>query len=97
MKGREAHDAQGLPLRRVGLDVNSDAGTPVQETCNPLEVLRDTTSRGHRRGLDADATGRKCEASPGTVLRFKEMDAASYTFSTLDPVSPCGRRNQSTK
>ena len=47
--------------------------------------------------LDADATGRKCEASPGTVLRFKEMDAASYTFSTLDPVSPCGRRTQSTK
>ena len=23
------------------LDVKSDAGTPVQETCNPLEVLRD--------------------------------------------------------
>ena len=56
-----------------------------QETCNPLEVLRDTTLRGHRRGLDADATGRKCEASPGTVLRFKEMDAASHTFSHIGP------------
>ena len=40
------------------------------------ELLWNTTSRGHRRGLDADATGRKCEASPGTVLLFKEMDAA---------------------
>ena len=41
------------------LDVKSDAGTPVQEICNPLEVLRGTTARGHRRGSDADATGRK--------------------------------------
>ena len=39
--------------------LRNDAGTPVQETCNPLEVLRDITSRGHRRGPDADATGRK--------------------------------------
>ena len=29
--------------------------------------------------------GESAEASPGTVLRFKEMDAASHTFSTLDP------------
>ena len=35
--------------------------------------------------------GESAEASPGTVLRFKEMDAASHNFSTLDPVSPCGR------
>ena len=41
------------------LDVKSDAGTPVQEICNPLEVLRGATARGHRRGPDADATGRK--------------------------------------
>ena len=32
--------------------------------------------------------GESAEASPGTVLRFKEMDAASHTFFTL--VSPKG-------
>ena len=48
-----------LILSLFFLDIKSDAGTPVQEICNPLEVLRGPTARGHRRGPDADATWRK--------------------------------------
>ena len=63
------------------LDVKSDAGTPIQKICNPPEVLRGTTARGHRRGPDADATGRKRRGvARDRVATFKEMDAASHTF-----------------
>mmetsp|Transcript_26385 Transcript_26385/g.79535 ORF Transcript_26385/g.79535 Transcript_26385/m.79535 type:complete len:242 (+) Transcript_26385:150-875(+) len=41
--------------------------------------------------------GESAEASPCTALRFSEMEAPSQTFSSLEPVSPCGRRSQSTR
>mmetsp|Transcript_113734 Transcript_113734/g.157394 ORF Transcript_113734/g.157394 Transcript_113734/m.157394 type:complete len:254 (-) Transcript_113734:393-1154(-) len=41
--------------------------------------------------------GDKAEASPCTALRFREIEAISQTFSSLEPVRPCGRRSQSTR
>merc|ERR1712151_1237984 len=41
--------------------------------------------------------GDNAEASPCTQLRFNDIEAASQTFSTLPPVSPCGRTSQRTK
>mmetsp|Transcript_113733 Transcript_113733/g.157387 ORF Transcript_113733/g.157387 Transcript_113733/m.157387 type:complete len:293 (-) Transcript_113733:90-968(-) len=41
--------------------------------------------------------GERAEASPCTALRFSEMDASSQTFSTLEPVKPCGLKSQSTR
>mmetsp|Transcript_23502 Transcript_23502/g.65093 ORF Transcript_23502/g.65093 Transcript_23502/m.65093 type:complete len:242 (-) Transcript_23502:1727-2452(-) len=41
--------------------------------------------------------GERADASPCTALRFSVIDAHSQTFSTLEPVRPCGRRSQSTK
>merc|ERR1712061_561609 len=41
--------------------------------------------------------GDKAEASPCTALRFSVIDAISQTFSSFEPVRPCGRKSQSTK
>mmetsp|Transcript_9990 Transcript_9990/g.29836 ORF Transcript_9990/g.29836 Transcript_9990/m.29836 type:complete len:242 (-) Transcript_9990:172-897(-) len=41
--------------------------------------------------------GESAEASPCTALRFREMEAPSQTFSSLEPVRPCGRRSQRTR
>merc|ERR1712118_44472 len=41
--------------------------------------------------------GESAYASPGTVFLFREMDAHSQTFSTLEPVRPWGRRSHRTK
>mmetsp|Transcript_41267 Transcript_41267/g.115261 ORF Transcript_41267/g.115261 Transcript_41267/m.115261 type:complete len:216 (+) Transcript_41267:546-1193(+) len=41
--------------------------------------------------------GDSAEASPWTAFRFSEMEASSQTFSTLEPVRPCGRRSQRTR
>mmetsp|Transcript_37835 Transcript_37835/g.75401 ORF Transcript_37835/g.75401 Transcript_37835/m.75401 type:complete len:254 (-) Transcript_37835:632-1393(-) len=41
--------------------------------------------------------GESAEASPCTALRFKEIDAISQTFSSLEPVRPCGRKSQRTR
>mmetsp|Transcript_90730 Transcript_90730/g.256433 ORF Transcript_90730/g.256433 Transcript_90730/m.256433 type:complete len:216 (+) Transcript_90730:445-1092(+) len=41
--------------------------------------------------------GDSAEASPWTALRFSEIEANSQTFSTLEPVRPCGRRSQRTR
>merc|ERR1712072_305128 len=41
--------------------------------------------------------GESADASPWTAFRFSEIDAASHTFSTLEPVRPCGRRSHRTK
>mmetsp|Transcript_38892 Transcript_38892/g.93328 ORF Transcript_38892/g.93328 Transcript_38892/m.93328 type:complete len:222 (-) Transcript_38892:581-1246(-) len=41
--------------------------------------------------------GERAEASPCTALRFSEMDAPSQTFSSFEPVRPCGRTSQRTR
>mmetsp|Transcript_109442 Transcript_109442/g.274135 ORF Transcript_109442/g.274135 Transcript_109442/m.274135 type:complete len:254 (+) Transcript_109442:471-1232(+) len=41
--------------------------------------------------------GDSAEASPCTALRFSEMEESSQTFSSFEPVSPWGRKSQSTK
>mmetsp|Transcript_106116 Transcript_106116/g.295506 ORF Transcript_106116/g.295506 Transcript_106116/m.295506 type:complete len:254 (+) Transcript_106116:395-1156(+) len=41
--------------------------------------------------------GESAEASPCTALRFSVMEAISQTFSTLDPVKPCGRKSHRTR
>ena len=42
-----------------------------------LEVLRGTTARGHHRCPMRMLPEESAEASPRTMLRFKEMDATS--------------------
>merc|ERR1712217_499697 len=41
--------------------------------------------------------GDRAEASPCTAFLFNDIEAASHTFSTLDPVRPCGRKSQRIK
>ena len=59
-------------------DVKSDAGTPVQEVCNPLEVFRGTTARGHRNAPDADPTGREYRGVDRDCVAIKR-DGRSLT------------------
>ena len=73
MTKNDGTDSYSFPL-----DAKSDAGTPVQEVCSPLEVLRGTTARGHRSGPNADATGRKYRGVDRDCVAIKR-DGRSLT------------------
>merc|ERR1712146_659579 len=84
-------------LTLLVLDLDRDLAAAAEEAGDRLEVLLRAAARRHGRRAMRTPPGDNADASPGTVFLFRVIETQSQTFSTLEPVRPCGRRSHKTK